>query len=246
MNILNGLGGTIPVNNLSDEQKRILILTWVSKNLKIRWKDYNMQNVPTANSARINIAGRSGRNSVPNQIGRLYDLELDKDKVAGEIIDFSLQVLFNMFTEIEESENSSRRIKYMVAIDNPDFLSMLLQIAVILTAKQIISDGYDLRHKTLETRLQAAEEKKYELTQIWKNYSKNIIGLDIAISNTERIFEEFERQVITATGLDHELMSQEKALLQLVGEENTVNYALGILEHVRTSFSHQQKLFSSF
>lgn len=60
------------------------------------------------------------------------------------------------------------------------------------------------------------------------------------------IFKEFERQVITATGLDHELMSQEKALLQLVGEENTVNYALGILEHVRTSFSHQQKLFSSF
>lgn len=243
MEILENLGIVIPVTNLNDEQKRILILSWVAKNLKIRWKDYNLINCPTGHSARINIAGRGGRNSVPNQIKRLYDLELDKDNVANDIINFSLEVLYNMFTEIDESDNSRRKAKYMKAIDNPEFLSMLLQISIILTAKQMISDGQSIKHKTLEIRLEAAETKKRELTNIWKGYSLNNISFYDAVKKTEDIFLEFENQIITATAKDHDIMVQEKALLKLVGTKNTEEYTFAILEEVRERFKHQKRLF---
>lgn len=243
MEILGNLGIVVPIANLNDEQKRILILSWVAKNLKIRWKDYNIEGVPTAHSARINIAGRGGKNQVPNQIKRLYNLELDKDTVAKDIINFSLQVLFNMFTEIDESDNLSRRSKYMKAMDNPQFLSMLLQISIILTAKHMINDGQDIKHKTLEVRLEAAESKKRELTNIWKKYSLNNVSFHDAIAATEEIFVEFENQIITASTQDHDIMVQEKALLELVGDKNTEEYAFGILEEVRERFKNQKRLF---
>ena len=47
---IHNLIGTISLNKYTQEQRRIVILSWVAKNLKIRLKDYNITGTPTGYS----------------------------------------------------------------------------------------------------------------------------------------------------------------------------------------------------
>ncbi|MGL4393327.1 MAG: hypothetical protein ACRCSK_07855 [Fusobacteriaceae bacterium] len=250
--LLKGLK-KLSFHELNHIQKRSVILSWTAANLKFRLKDYDIKenkNIPTTRSASLSIGGREGRlnqngeitHEIPNQLGRLYNLENNKeDKVSNEIIDFALQVLFNMFEDIEAS-NSPKKKKYLTAVDNKDFLRILLQITIILTSQKLLEDGYNIDHVTLQSRLTALKEEKNNFTKIWKDYSNEKIDLEEAVCLSEKIFERFENQILTLSGAQHNAIGDEKALYSLVDKDEIQNYIFGITAEIRNRFIIQKKL----
>ncbi len=243
MSFMNFKGiGNIMVNQLNEDQKRAAILSLVASNMKIRWKDYNIPGRPTGNSAKLSLGGRGGTRPVESQIDKIYELELDKDVVANEIISLSIQTMHNMFIDIKETGRAKRRNSYMDAIEDINFLKMLFEITVILMGKKLVEDNQEIYHKYLEARILAVEKNKNDLSSIWREYTIGNIEKEIAIDETEKIFNNFEREYYSCNGSEMIQIGMEKALLEMVDETDLQNYLFGIIDEVRFQITQQPRL----
>lgn len=248
---IHNLIGTISLNKYTQEQRRIVILSWVAKNLKIRLKDYNITGTPTGYSRKLwgNGRGTEGKkNYMPNRIKENIELNeiglLDEDTeaIANGIIEQSLIVMEDLLRAAQNAKTAKVRENYIKALNNKAFMISTLELSIYLYAKEAILKGYSIRHEYLTVRINGIEANKNRLTEIWKGYANDLYTLEEASRMTETILSSYQNELnLTQDKLDTILM--EKLLLELVDEKEFEKYLFGIADEVASKLTGKIRLF---
>ncbi|WP_320046499.1 hypothetical protein [uncultured Ilyobacter sp.] len=255
---LSNLIGSVPLSKFTKDQKRVAILTWVAENIKIRWKDYNVDGCASGFSQRLWGAGRGeagNRGYMPDRAKENVELlkgfastdeetnEIMKE-VAENIIENAVIFAEDLLKAARNAKTENVRKKYLNSMQNQEFMLALLQISLLLYSKEIIHQGHSINHEYLTVRIQGSEVNKHELSKIWIEYSKSPQAQDNylkAVEKTNQILNDFEKEIV----LDKDQMDriiEEKLVYSLVGPEALENYLYGIMDSVRARITGEIRL----
>lgn len=244
---------------LTTEQKRMAILTYVAQNLKIKWKEYNVEGCATGYSVRLWEGGRGSkekRGFMQDQITMDIDsyiggAETDRetkeilDKIATEIVDHAIMVVEKSLRAARKAKTPSVRAKYLRSMNNKGFLLAALQIAIILYATELLERGVDIDHEYLTVRLEGMKENKYLLGKAWREFNhseQRDEDYEKLVKVTDEVLKAFEdKRELTERQLDK--IVQEKLILVAIGQKTIENYIYGMMDKVSQAILGKIRLF---
>ncbi|WP_306583907.1 helix-turn-helix domain-containing protein [Fusobacterium ulcerans] len=243
---------------LTTGQKRMAILTYVAQNLKIKWKEYNVEGCATGFSLRLWEGGRGTegkRGFMHDQVSRDIDsysegAETEKelkeimDKIVEEIIDHAIMVVERSLSAARKAKTPAVRAKYLKSMNNKGFLLAALQIAIILYATELLDRGIDIDHEYLRLRLEGMKENKHQLSKAWREFNhseQEDADYEKLLNITDEILKAFEdKREMTETQLDK--IVQEKLILVAIGQNTIENYIYSMMDQVSQAISGKVRL----
>lgn len=246
---------------LSKEEKRAAILTYISKNLKLHWKQYNIEGCASGQSLRLWEAGRGAdpkkRNFMENRIMSNIELHLDGadsqpeaemliSGMVDNIVENAMTVVEDALKAARNAKTPSVRKKYLESMNNRAFLLAALQISVILYAMELKSRGIDINHEYLSIRIDGAKARKRELSKIWADfYESNQEEVDYlrAIEKSNEILDTFEKNKIVSEE-QFDKVVEEKTIMKLVGEETVERYIYKMMDNMSQAILGKVRLIS--
>ena len=245
---------------LTKEEIRIVILVWVSENVQIKLKDYNIENAPTARSTKIWSVGR-GKNPfsntyVSNKIkedikleigGAEKETEIKKiiNEISENIIEHSMEIVEELIQAAKNAKTEKVRKKYTLAVYNQDYLKLAFLLSTLFYCEELIKMGYDINHKTLTLKLENLEVNKKRLNKIWKEYAeseKTVEEYQETIEKMNEIFWEYQTKVLVDKN-DFRQMVREVSLYESVGEENLDLLLRDIMQELEERITGQLRLY---
>ncbi|MEG2848091.1 MAG: hypothetical protein RR904_04850 [Bacilli bacterium] len=248
---IQNLIGSVSLSKYTEEQRRITILTWVAKNLKIRLKDYNISGAPTGYSRKLWGKGRGieGRkNYMPDRVKEQIELnemgiiEEDSFAIAEGIIEQSLIVMEDLLNAARNAKTSRVRNNYINAFNNKAFMVSTLELSIYLYAKDVIEKGYSIGHEYLTLRINGIEANRNKLNDIWKGYANEVYSLEEASVLTEGILTVYQDELnLNQKQLD--TVAMEHLLLNLVNVSDLEGYLYALADEVASRITGKVRLF---
>lgn len=233
---------------LTTGQKRMAILTYVAQNLKIKWKEYNVEGCATGFSLRLWEGGRGTegkRGFMHDQVSKDIDsylggAETEKeikeimDKIVDEIIEHAIMVVEHSLKAARKAKTPAVRARYLKSMNNKGFLLAALQIAIILYATELLERGIDIDHEYLRLRLEGMKENKHQLSRAWREFNRSAqedADYEKLLNTTDEILKAFEdKREMTEMQLDK--IVQEKLILVAIGQNTIENYIYSMMDQV--------------
>lgn len=246
---------------LSEEEKRAAILTYIAKNLKIHWKNYNVKGCATGFSLRLWEGGRGSdpakRGFMVNRVTTNIELQLDGAETNEEsealirnlvtnIIEHAMIIVEDALKAARNAKTASVRKKYLDSMNNGAFLLAALQISVILYATELKNRGIDINHEYLSVRIDGAKDRKKELSKVWVEFSESDqeeIDYQRAIEKTNEILDAFEKSKVVSEDQFDKIV-EEKMLLKAVGEETIERYIYRMMDDMSQAVLGKIRLIS--
>lgn len=248
---IQNLIGSVPLSRYTEEQRRIAILTWVAKNLKVRLKDYNITGAPTGYSRKLWGKGRGiegKKNYMPNRVKEQIELNEigviaeDSIAIAEGIIEQSLIVMEDLLNAARNAKTAKVRNNYINAFNNKTFMISTLELSIYLYAKEVIDKGYSIRHEYLTIRINGVEANKNKLNDIWKGYAHEIYSLEEAARLTENVLTVYQNE-LNLNQVQLDTIAMEHLLLNLVDSNDLEGYLYGIADDVSSKITGKVRLF---
>lgn len=225
------------------------LITLIGSKMKPRNKDYETIGKVTGNSANIMIKGRSGRYSIPSRLKELF-ATYGEDLIKSDLFRYSCQLTENTLNAIVEGEASkTTRKKYLEALDNPNLISMMLQLSVRIIAFDLIEKDIELPNRTLHHMANLIIKDKSEITQMFKQaYKEDRIEEAIGeyYNKLNKYFNNYLDEKIELKRSEAIQLGREENLVEMIGEENLLMYLQHVCEQIRntiyTNFQHQYQI----
>ena len=249
------------INDFTHEQKRSCLLTWVGKNLRLKLKEYNLSDAPTGYSTKLWAVGRgniqTSKTFMENRVKEHIkiatlsaddELELKEilEEMTNEIVEHSLIVSQDLFSAARRAKTQSVRNKYYKAVNNPEYLKVVLIISISSYADSLKKNGHNINHVFLSTRLDALKDCKRELNQIWIYFAetdRNENDYNEAQDKTEMLLNKYENEHVVNNS-DLEKLAEEQLIYKLMGEDNLNQMINIIVENMRERITGEVRLIN--
>lgn len=152
----------ISYNRSPDDILKIGILTHISNQILPNYKLYNHIISGITQAKMIN--GRSGKYNIVNNI-KLLEKNYDLISINENILDRAIDLVVTTFDSIYERGNNKMKTAYSMALDDPEFLFINLNLSVKILAEHLRNNNMALRNKTLHYITDAIKNEKKKLVK---------------------------------------------------------------------------------
>lgn len=218
------------------------IITYFALIIKPRLSDYDIyllemgrkiKGVEIRNKFLGRKSGAKETQRIENKIGKIledYELtEINENLLnySFELIDRTLKAIFD-----KESELKNKKI-YETALSNPNFLYMMLQLAVRLIGQELKRKDVNLKNRTLNYMLDKINDDRSKTTNMFKKAKTKKEVNDVLLvyhKNLEKYFNDFMEREVGENVKWKEVVEiiKERSLVEEVGE-NIILLTLGIV-----------------
>jgi hypothetical protein len=228
--------------------------TFFGQTLKLRYKDY--QNIYLENGQKISGCmirmeekGRyprvTGTHGMPRHIDMMFET-FGSREISQNILEYSFRLIDITLESIFSSDKEKKKEKYNLAIQQPNFLYMMLQIAVKLLALDLYQRNEKINNSTLNYMTKMIEEDKEKLKRIFKNSFNDPDRMEEAVElyyvELSKYFEAFKNRKHNVTVDEMKKIGQESLILEKLGEKNLLTYVGYLLGRLKEKFVTQRIL----
>lgn len=236
-----------------NEVIEIALATFFGKTLKPRYKDYGFIYLEKGKRIsgcmiRMEEKGRenrrmTGTHGMPRHIEMLFET-FGSREISKNIIEYSFRLIDITLDSIFSSDKEKKKGKYNLAIQQPNFLYMMLQIAVKLLALDLYDRGEKIENVTLRYMTEMIEKDKKRLNKIFEKSFESPENLSLAIDEyyftMNKYFEDYKKRKFNTTIEEMEMMGKESLILEGIGEENILLYTGFLLERLKENLITQR------
>ena len=229
-----------------NEVIEIAFTTFFGKTLKPRYKDYGTIYLEQGKKIsgcmiRMEEKGRKPRiktntHGMPRHIEMMFET-FGSREIGKNILEYSFRLVDITLESIFSSDKEKKKEKYNLAIQQPNFLYMMLQISVKLLALDLYKKGEKIENVTLRYMTEMIEKDKKRLNELFANSFNNPDSLSYAIDDyyftLNEYFKDYAERKFNVTLEEMERMGEENSVLKRLGEDNVLRYVGFLLERLR-------------
>lgn len=229
--------------------------TFFGKTLKPRYKDYGTLYLEEGKKIsgcmiRMEEKGRkprikTGTHEMPQHIEMMFETFSSRE-IGNNILEYSFRLVDITLESIFSSDKEKKKEKYNLAIQQSNFLYMMLQIAVKLLALDLYKKGKKIKNVTLRYMTEMIEKDKKRLNELFANSFNNPDSLSSAIDDyyltLNEYFKGYAQRKFNVTLEEMERMGEENSVLKRLGEDNILRYVGFLLERLRNKLITQRIL----
>lgn len=230
-------------------------LTYFAKTLKPTLKAHQTIYLESgkkisANMMRLKQIGKNpwkdGTHGMPNHLAEIFR-SVDENEVNKAILEYAYRLIDVTLQDIFENASKGDAKKYLEALDEENFLYVMLQIAVRLVGMDLQNKGVKLENKTLDYMLNVMKEDQANIKKVFKqcvSTGTKEVAVKEYYAMLERYLSTFENKKILLTGKEVTNIGIELSLLADVGEETLFVFLGYLLEYLKDKYQTQKQLFS--
>lgn len=230
------------------------IITYFATTLKPTLKSY--QTIYLENGKKISgnmmklkqIGKNPWKNGTHGMTNHLADIlkSVDENEVNKAILEYSYRLIDITLQDIIENSSKSEAKKYLLALEQENFLFVMLQIAVRVVGLELKSRGLCLENKTFDYMLDLLQKEKNKINKMFKECVKND-NIETAVSEyynfLSNYLTDFEKREILVSGNKIKIMSNELSLLDDIGEEALFTFLGYLLGYLKDKYQKEKQLF---
>ena len=241
-----------------NEVIEIAFTTFFGKTLKPRYKDYGKIYLEQGKKIsgcmiRMEEKGRKPRiktntHGMPQHIEMMFEA-FGSREIGRNILEYSFRLVDITLESIFSSDKEKKKEKYNLAIQQPNFLYMMLQIAVKLLALDLYKKGGKIENVTLRYMTEMIEKDKKRLNELFANSFNDPDSLSYAIDDyyftLNEYFKDYAERKFNVTLEEMERMGEENSVLKRLGEDNVLRYVGFLLERLRNKLIIQPTIIEN-
>ncbi len=229
-------------------------VTYFAKTLKPNLKDYEtiyLENGKklSGHMMKLKQVGKNpwkdGTHGMPNHLALIFQ-SIDENEINKAILEYAYRLIDITLTDIFENGKSTDIDKYSKALEQENFLYVMLQIAVRLVGLDLQEKGLILENKTLDYMLNILKADNKRIKSLFKECVSNgtpEIAIREYYNTMSNYLIDFENRRVLVTGHQIQAIGQETSLLNDVGEETVFLFLGYLLQYLKDKFQTQKQLF---
>ncbi|BBM35413.1 hypothetical protein [Pseudoleptotrichia goodfellowii] len=243
------------VEKEENEVIEMAFTTFFGKTLKPRYKDYGTIYLEQGRKIsgcmiRMEEKGRNprvktGTHGMPQHIEMMFET-FGSREIGKNILEYSFRLVDITLESIFSSDKEKKKEKYNLAIQQSNFLYMMLQIAVKLLALDLYKKGEKIENVTLRYMTEMIEKDKKRLGELFSEAFNGFGDLTSAIDEyyftLNSYFEDYAKRKFNVTLEEMERMGEEHRVLKRLGEDNVLRYVGFLLERLRNKLIIQHTM----
>ena len=231
-------------------------ITFFATTLKPTLKSYqttylNNGKKISGNMIRLKQIGKNpwkdGTHGMPDHLAVIFR-SVDEDEINREILEYAYRLIDITLQDILENSKPSEAKKYLAALEQENFLYVMLQIAVRLVGLELKNRGKILENHTLDYMLEVLREEKTKLSQLFARCIVNG-NIEVAINNyystLNNYLNDFENRIISTSGHQIRAIGAELSLLEDIGEETLFTFLGYLLGELQNKYQIQKQIFAN-
>lgn len=229
-------------------------ITYFAKTLKPNLKDYEtiyLENGKklSAHMMKLKQVGKNpwkdGTHGMPDHLAFIFQ-SIDENEVNKAILEYAYRLIDITLTDIFENGKITDIDKYSKALEQENFLYVMLQIAVRVIGLDLQEKGLVLENKTLDYMLNVLKADNKRIKNLFKECVSNgtpEIAIREYYNTMSNYLIDFENRRVLVTGHQIQAIGQETSLLNDVGEETVFLFLGYLLQYLKEKFQNQKQLF---
>lgn len=205
----------------------------------------------SAYSARLEQKGKKpwndGTHGMPDHLKMIFDIFGDEE-VNSNLLEYSVRLIDFTLENIFENGKGNKPIRYREALNQPNFIYMMLQIAMRLLAFDLKDRGLELENENMNYMIELLKKDKEEIRAIFIDCIEED-DKQTAIINyykkLEKYYEDFLDKEYTKKGNELKKIGLEQGILELVSEETLFTFFGFLIENIRMKYQKQLALYNS-
>lgn len=229
-------------------------ITYFAKTLKPNLKDYEtiyLENGKklSAHMMKLKQVGKNpwkdGTHGMPDHLAFIFQ-SIDENEVNKAILEYAYRLIDITLTDIFDNGKITDIDKYSKALEQENFLYVMLQIAVRVIGLDLQEKGLVLENKTLDYMLNVLKADNKRIKNLFKECVSNgtpEIAIREYYNTMSNYLIDFENRRVLVTGHQIQAIGQETSLLNDVGEETVFLFLGYLLQYLKEKFQKQKQLF---
>lgn len=231
-------------------------ITYFAKTLKPNLKDYQtiyLENGKkiSANMMKLKQKGKNpwkdGTHGMPDHLAEIFR-SVDENEINEQILEYAYRLIDITLEDILENSKHSEANKYLKALEEENFLYVMLQVAVRLVGMDLQEKGIKLKNNTLDYMLKLIKEEKKKINTLFKACvatGNKEIAIAEYYNTLSKYLIDFETRKISISGKQIQEIGKELSLLDDVGEETLFVFLGYLLGYIKEKYQKQKRLFEN-
>lgn len=191
-------------------------------------------------------AWKDGSHGMPNHLKIIFEAFGDEE-VNKNLLEYAIRLINFTLENIFENGSEIKKVRYREALNKPNFIYMMLQIAIRLLAFDLKERGVVLENETMNYMIEMIKKDKEEIKEM---FEKCISEEDTQIA-IEKYYEKLSKYYIDF--LDKEFIQkgrqlikigEEQGILNLLSEETLFTFLGFLIESIRVKYNKQMALYN--
>lgn len=231
------------------------VITYFANTIKPNLKDYQtiyLENGKkiSAYSARLEQKGKNpwkkdGSHGMPKHLEMVFEIFGD-DNVNSNLLEYACRLINFTLDSIFEGDNEQKITRYREAINQPNFLYMMLQIAVRLLSFDLKDRGIPLENETMNHMVDLIKKDKKQIKELFINCfdaSEKGMATTKYYEILSKYFENFLDKNFSVTGEALLKIGKEQSLVDDIGEEILFTFLGYLIGELKNEYTNQLCLF---
>lgn len=233
------------------------VITYFANTIKPNLKDYQTTYLEngrkiSAYSARLEQKGKNswkkdGSHGMPKHLKMVFEIFGD-DEVNLNLLEYACRLINFTLDNIFEGNNEKKISRYREAINQPNFLYMMLQIAVRLLSFDLKERGISLENQTMDHMVDLIKKDKKQIKELFVNcFDASDRGLATAkyYEILSKYFKNFLDKNFSVKGEALLKIGKEQSLVDDIGEKTLFTFLGYLIGELKSKYETQLFLFEN-